>query len=110
MINIIPMNYKELHKMTQTSTFTLNGRNYAVTMRKSTVSDNCYITIEVDNIMLCENRVCTCNEILTNGVVDERDYPEWFYFSYVTSDLYKNFNYNELGKTLFLFYYDGVDE
>lgn len=107
MVNIIPINYKELNKMTQTSVFDIDSRQYSVTLRKSTISDNCYITIKVDNTILCENKVCTCDEILTENIVDASIYPEWFYFEYLSDDTEKNFDYNELGKTLFLLFWNG---
>lgn len=107
MIVKIPINYEELQLATQTSTFTINGKQYAITIRKSTISKNCYMTLMVNGVVLCENKTCTCNELITRSIVDEELYPEWFYFSYITANINKNFNYDDLGKTLFLFYWDG---
>ena len=106
MICLIPVDYENLKKMTQTSLCTIQGKQYSLTLRKSTVSDNCYITIEIDGEVLCENKTCTCNEVITNGIVEKEKYPEWLYFSYIDSKIEKNFNYDDLGKTLFLFYWD----
>ena len=65
MIVQIPINYEELDKMTQTSTFSNSGKQYSVTVRKSTISNNCYITIIIDGVTVCENKTCTCNEFIT---------------------------------------------
>lgn len=107
MIYMIPINYKELHKATQTSLFSVDGKQYSVTIRKSTISNNCYITIEIDREIVCENKSCTCGELITRGIVDPEKYPEQFYFSYTTDGINKDFNYNELGEKLFLFYWNG---
>lgn len=106
MIYLIPIDYQNLDKMTQTSICTIGGKEYAITIRKSTISDSCYMTVEVDGEILCENKTCTCNEVITNGIVDKELYPEWIYFSYMTSKIRKDFDYSELGKTLFLFLWD----
>lgn len=110
MLLMIPINYKDLEKMTQTSLFNIGGRQYSITIRKSTISKNCYITIEVDRELICENKSCTCGEFITRGIVDPEKYPEQFYFSYTTDGIGRNFNYDNLGEKLFLFYWDGNED
>lgn len=106
MLYIIPIDYDRLNESTQTSIFSINNKQYYINIRKSSISNNCYITIKIDGETICDNKSCTCNEIITKGIVDTELYKEWIYFAYVTDDIEKDFDYNELGKTLMLFYWD----
>lgn len=80
---------------------------------KSSVSNNCFISIKEDGDYIVEGKICTEGEYIYTRC-DRRHRSKLsgdFFFAYTAiEDIGNDFDINKLGKTLFFFYNDAKEE
>lgn len=84
-----------------------------ITLTKSVASDSVFIGIKENGDDVVSGRVCTAFEYIysSSGVKRFSNLKGDFFFSYITDDIfYSNFDYEELGGRLILFYNDMEDD
>lgn len=91
------------------ATFILNGVMVEITISKSITSDVCFISIKENGSYIVQNKVCTSREFIMSEArqLHNSSLGGDFFFTYTTEGMENyDFDYRNLGKHLFLFFYD----
>ena len=113
MIHKILMDYTINNSKNIYATVQLENNSIDIEISKSVVSNKCFITIKINGESYCDGIVCLGYTAITRLVGTWYDSPLYgdFYFAYTNKENFgKDFNIDELGKTLFLFYDDSLFE